>query len=205
MESKNTRPFVSGFFHIACFGDRFICVVAWSVFYIFVWPNRTSLVAHTTEWLHFASWPMISCCLARLCCVSHSVMSDSLQPHGLWPTRPLDPLNSPGKNIGVGCHSLLQGIFPTQGLNPGLLHHRQILYHVSHQRQFQYSVISSMVGWERVLEKVVYLSMGGHHQTKVEREGVGEKEKQSWVCYDEEEAGVSGKKTKLFHVSNFGL
>ena len=111
MESKNTRPFVSGFFHIACFGDRFICVVAWSVFYIFVWPNRTSLVAHTTERLHFASWPMISCCLARLCCVSHSVMSDSLQPHGLWPTRPLDPLNSPGKNIGVGCHSLLQGIF----------------------------------------------------------------------------------------------
>ena len=38
------------------------------------------------------------------------------------------PWNSPGKNTGVGCHSLLQGIFLTQGLNPRLLHCRQILY-----------------------------------------------------------------------------
>ena len=37
--------------------------------------------------------------------------------------------DSPGKNTGVGCHVLLQGIFSTQGLNPGLLHCRQILYH----------------------------------------------------------------------------
>ena len=43
------------------------------------------------------------------------------------------PWNSPGKNTGVGCHSLFQGIFPTQGLNPGLLHCRKILYHLSHQ------------------------------------------------------------------------
>ena len=41
--------------------------------------------------------------------------------------------NSPGKNAGVGSHSLLQGIFPTQGLNQGLLHYRQILYHLDHQ------------------------------------------------------------------------
>ena len=41
--------------------------------------------------------------------------------------------DSPGKNTGVGCHSLLQGNFPTQGLNWGLLHCRQILYHLSHQ------------------------------------------------------------------------
>ena len=40
--------------------------------------------------------------------------------------------DSPGKNTGVGCHALLQGIFPTQGLNPGLPHCRQILYHLSH-------------------------------------------------------------------------
>ena len=39
----------------------------------------------------------------------------------------------PGKNTGVGCHFLLQGIFPTQGLNPGLWHCRQILYQLSHQ------------------------------------------------------------------------
>ena len=41
--------------------------------------------------------------------------------------------NSPGKNTGVGCHALLQGIFPTQRPNPGLLHCRWILYHLSHQ------------------------------------------------------------------------
>ena len=40
--------------------------------------------------------------------------------------------DSPGKNTGVGCHALLQGIFPTQGLNPGLLHCRQILDQLSH-------------------------------------------------------------------------
>ena len=39
---------------------------------------------------------------------------------------------SPGKNTGMGCHALLQGIVPTHGLNPGLLHGRWILYHLSH-------------------------------------------------------------------------
>ena len=42
--------------------------------------------------------------------------------------------DSPGKNTEVGCHPLLQGIFPAQGSNPGLLHCRQILYQLSHQR-----------------------------------------------------------------------
>ena len=42
--------------------------------------------------------------------------------------------DSPGKNTGVGCHALLQGIFPTQGSNQGVLHCRRILYHLSHQR-----------------------------------------------------------------------
>ena len=41
--------------------------------------------------------------------------------------------DSPGKNIEVGCHSLLQGSFPTQGSNPGLWHCRKIIYHLSHQ------------------------------------------------------------------------
>ena len=50
-------------------------------------------------------------------CVSCPVMSNSFQSHGLWPTRLLCPWDSPGKNTGVGCHALLQGIFPTQGLN----------------------------------------------------------------------------------------
>ena len=64
---------------------------------------------------------------------SCSVMSDSLQPYGLHPARLLCPWNSPGKNTGEGSHSLLQGIFPTQGSNLGFPHCRQILYHLSHR------------------------------------------------------------------------
>ena len=52
----------------------------------------------------------------------HTVVSNSLQPHGLQPTRLLCPWDSPGNSTGVGCHALLQGIFPTQGSNPSLLH-----------------------------------------------------------------------------------
>ena len=58
---------------------------------------------------------------------------------------PMDcPWNSPGQNTGVGSFSLFQGIFPTQGSNPGLPHCRQILYQLSHQ------------GSPRILEWVAY-------------------------------------------------
>ena len=66
-------------------------------------------------------------------CISRSVVSNSLRPYRLWLTRLLCPGDSPGKNTGVDSHSLLQGIFPTQGSNLGLLPCRQILYHLSHQ------------------------------------------------------------------------
>ena len=69
----------------------------------------------------------------RACTLSRSVMSDSLQPHGLQPARLLCPLGFSGKITGMGCHALLQGIFPTQGLNPGILHCRWVLYCLSHQ------------------------------------------------------------------------
>ena len=59
---------------------------------------------------------------------SHSVVSNSLRSHGLY-----CPWNSLGQNTGVGNLSLLQGIFPTQGSNPGLLHCRRILYQLSHK------------------------------------------------------------------------
>ena len=55
-------------------------------------------------------------------------MSNSFQSCGLKHARLLCPWDSPGKNIGVGCHSLLQGIFLTQGLNPGLPHCRPVLH-----------------------------------------------------------------------------
>ena len=54
-----------------------------------------------------------------VCLLSCSVVSSySLQPHGLQPARLLSPWDSPGKNTGVGCPALFQGIFPTQGSNP---------------------------------------------------------------------------------------
>ena len=107
------------------------------------------------------------------CVISHSVVSDFLQPHGLQPARllypwgffrqeywselpcpPLGDCPNPGikprsptlqidslpaeppgkpKNTGVGCLSLLQGIFPIQELNQNLPHCRQILYQLSYQ------------------------------------------------------------------------
>ena len=81
--------------------------------------------------------------------VSHSVMSDSLRPRGLQPTKLLCPWCSPGKNTGVCNHSLLQGIFLTQGSNSSLLQCRQILYHLSHKgslwllKQGRKTVVSS--------------------------------------------------------------
>ena len=59
---------------------------------------------------------------------SHSVVSDSLWPHGLH-----SPENSSGQNTGVGSHSLLHGIFPTQGSKPGLPNCRWTLYQLSHK------------------------------------------------------------------------
>ena len=77
-----------------------------------------------------------------LCAVaSCSVISDSLQSYGLQPTRLLCPWDSPGKNSGVGCRALLQGM---EGSNPGLPYCRRVLYQLSHQ------------GSPRILEWVSY-------------------------------------------------
>ena len=69
-------------------------------------------------------------------------MSDSLRPHG-----PYSPRDSPGQNTGVGSRSLFQGIFPTQGSNPGLLHYRRILYLLSHSialKRYQFSSVAQL-------------------------------------------------------------
>ena len=65
--------------------------------------------------------------------LSHSVMSNSLWPHGYSPPGSSVHGNFPVKNTRMGCHALLQGIFPTQGSNPGLTHCRWIIYHLRHQ------------------------------------------------------------------------
>ena len=75
---------------------------------------------------------------------SRSVMSDSLQPHGLY-----NPRNSLGQNTGVGSLSLLQRIFRTQGSNPGLPHCAQILYQLSHKGTPRwYKIIICLKKWQ---------------------------------------------------------
>ena len=69
------------------------------------------------------------CC----CCLVAKLCPSFLVPHGQESTWLLCPCDFQDKNTGVGRHSFLQGIFPTQGMNLSLLHCRQILYHLSHQ------------------------------------------------------------------------
>ena len=76
-------------------------------------------------------------------CESHSVVSDSFQPHGLY-----SPGNSPGQNTGVGSLSLLQRIFLTQELNQGLLYCKWILYQLSCQGSGR-----ELMGGSRPLER----------------------------------------------------
>ena len=81
------------------------------------------------------------CCTAKwisythTCCAlfSHSVVFKALQRHGLKPARLLCPWGFSRQEYWRGLHALLQGIFPPQGGNPGLLHCRRILYHLRHQ------------------------------------------------------------------------
>ena len=72
-------------------------------------------------------------CFVLCAVLSRSVMFDSFRPRRLQPPGSSVHGDSPGKNTRVGSHALFQGIFPTQGSNPGLPHCRQILYHLSHQ------------------------------------------------------------------------
>ena len=91
------------------------------------WSQAAAVLRHIDclGWIFvFAVWNRPCSCV----CVLATQLCPTLQPHGLWPSRLLSPWGSPGKNTGVGCHFLLQGIFLTQGLNPGLPHCRQILY-----------------------------------------------------------------------------
>ena len=91
-----------------------ICSIRVSVLPLMLkWNNPFSKLAEQLEWSESET---------------RSVMSDSLWTHGLY-----SPWNSLGQNTGVGSFSLLQGIFPTQGSNPGLLHCRRILYQLSHK------------------------------------------------------------------------
>ena len=80
----------------------------------------------TSDLRYFMSMLLLCCAVFQSCpilCDSMDCSPPGFSAHG----------DSPGKNTGVSCHALLQGIFPTQGLNLGLLHCKQILYHLSSQ------------------------------------------------------------------------
>ena len=98
-------------------------------------PSYTPMIFHKWECWDFPIWEDNQ---ARIINIASSILWDEMLITqscltGIpWPTRLLCPWSSPGKNTGVGCHFLLQGFFPTQGLNLGLLPCRQTLYWLSH-------------------------------------------------------------------------
>ena len=98
------------------------------------WSEAVHGVAESRTWLR--DWTALYL-VAQLCPSLCDPMDCSLPGSSIHE-------DSPGKNTGVGCHALLQGIFPTQGLNPGLRHCRHIFYCLSHQ------------GSPRILEWLVY-------------------------------------------------
>ena len=117
-----------------------------------IFPTQGSNLGllHCRQSLNWRSHQGIPNCVDKKSeCVSLSVMSNSVWPRGLQPARLFCPWNSPGKNTGVGSHSLLQGIFPTQGLNLHLPHCRQILYSLNHvgSRQQMFCVLFVFIFW----------------------------------------------------------
>ena len=128
-----------------------------------MWQTEVHIQVDTnSETCALSLWAMLFTSLPAICDTecnhigmveneSHSVMSDSLWPHGLYSSW-----NSPGQSTRVGTLSLLQGIFPIQGLNPGLLHCRQVLYQLSHK------------GSPRILDWVAYPFSSGLPHTGIE-------------------------------------
>ena len=86
--------------------------------------------------MHGLKMRAVLCLVAQLC--------PTLCARGLQPAKLLCPWDSPGRNPGVDCHALLQGIFLTQGLNPGFPHCRQIFYCLSHS-DFIYFKLNQMI------------------------------------------------------------
>ena len=118
---------------VTCLSNKFLHISTLKQFSI----NHNLSVSSNSKWTHFLSLnnqifffkrnkqaPFNSrefCGTLWLLRGSRSVMSDSLRPHGLQPTRLLHPWDSPGKSTGVGCHFLLQGDVSDPGIKPGSL------------------------------------------------------------------------------------
>ena len=113
----------------------------------------------------------------------HSVVSDSLRPHGLH-----SPWNFPGQNTGVGSRTLLQGLFPIQGWNPGLPPCRWILYQLSHK------------GSPRILDWVAYPFFRGSSQPR-DRTGVSCIAGRFFTSWANRGANSSGQNTGVSSLS----
>ena len=101
--------------HVHCIGDA----------------SQSSILWHHPH-LHCESWNVKKAEYQRILCMCLVVQSCPILCDPVDCSPPVHG-DSPGKNTGVGCHALLQGIFPTQGSNPGHPHCRQIIYQLSHQ------------------------------------------------------------------------
>ena len=123
--SSSAAPFSFGFslFQHQVFSSELTLSIKWPKLWSFSFcislsSEYSGLISFRIDWFDLAvhrtqgSSPAPQ--LLLFCC---QVVSDSLQPCGLWLARPLCPWDFPGKNTGVGNHFLLQGIFPTQGSN----------------------------------------------------------------------------------------
>ena len=113
-----------------------------------------------------------------MCVLSHSVVSNSLGSNRLQPARLLCPLNFPGKNTGVGCHFLLQGLFPVQRYTLHLLCllHWQVdslpLHHLGNPHKYihvikfieEYALKTLKVAYDNFLNKI-----------KIKQEALGRK------------------------------
>ena len=112
--------------------------------------STQNLVHKCSQQHYLQSKKYVLCLVTQLFCNPMDCSPPGSSVHG----------DSPGKNTGVGCQVLPQGIFPTQGSNPGLLHCRQILYHLGHQGSPSKNVYELMAG-EKGNEEWVQDSFSG--------------------------------------------
>ena len=115
-----------------------LCLSNLSTFYTaYLWVFFSCLSKHNSQYIYYVKWKKsVKVLVTQLCLTLCDSRTVACQASLSW-----DP---PGKNTGVGSHSLLQGIFLTQGLNLGLLHCRKILHHLSHQGSM---LIKSLNEW----------------------------------------------------------
>ena len=114
--------------------------------------RASSIVMAGSQWEKAPERYHVLCVVTQLCLTLCSPMSYSAPGYSVHG-------DSPGKNTGVGCHFLPQGIFPTQGSNPGLPHCRQILYQLSHKGSHGGVWATGEIPWSLINKKKKLIDM----------------------------------------------